>query len=196
MDLEFLDTLQEGWRPVSKAARIGWLAFFGIFLLYALRNKGGFLFIDYAMLPIHEGGHLLFGWFGQTIGVMGGTLLQLLVPLALAVYFVFQRHVIATAFASFFLFENFLNIATYMADARTQALQYVTVGGGGEGIHDWAYLFIKLGVLEHDTQIAAVVRLLGWCGMLAVVAWMWWRTRPPATAPPRDPDWHLRRLKR
>jgi len=45
---------------------------------------------DYVFLPIHEGGHLLFGWFGHTIGVMGGTLLQLFVPLAVAVYFIFQ----------------------------------------------------------------------------------------------------------
>ena len=198
MDLEFLEALREDWRPVSRPARIGWLAFYGLFLLYALSSKSGFLFIDYVMLPIHEGGHLLFGWFGQTLGVMGGTLLQLLVPLALALYFVFQRHLVATAFAAFFFFENFLNVATYMADSRTQALQYVTVGGGGEGIHDWAYLFIKLGVLEHDTQIAAVVRAVGWIGMLGVVAWLWWKSRPQASSlPPRfDQDWHLRGARR
>jgi hypothetical protein len=32
--------------------------------------------------------------------------------------------------------------------------------------------FTSLGVLNHDTQIAAVVRVLGWCGMIAVVAWL------------------------
>jgi len=176
MRLEFLEALGENWQPVSKPARTAWLVFYAVFLLYALTNKSGFLIIDYAFLPIHEGGHLLFGWFGQTLGVMGGTLLQLGVPFTVAVYFVFQRHIPGTAFAAFFFFENFLNVATYMADARAQALQYVTVGEG-EAEHDWTTMFIKLGLLEYDTTIGGVVRVLGWLGMLGVVIWLWWRTK-------------------
>jgi len=30
-------------------------------------------------------------------------------------------------------------------------------------------------VLEHDTQIAAIVRVAGWIGMIAVTAWLGWR---------------------
>ena len=75
MDWDLLATLREDWMPVSKPVRIGWLAFYGIFLLYALTNKTGYLFIDYVFLPIHEGGHLLFGYFGHTLMVAGGTIL-------------------------------------------------------------------------------------------------------------------------
>ena len=81
----------KSWEPVSTPARIGWLAFYGIFLLYALMDKSGYLLIDYVFVPIHEGGHLLFSYFGHTLMVAGGTLLQLGVPLMLAVYFTFQR---------------------------------------------------------------------------------------------------------
>ncbi|MBZ5564611.1 MAG: hypothetical protein LAP13_19605 [Acidobacteriia bacterium] len=187
MQLEFLEALEEDWHPVSKPTRVGWLVFYGIFLVYALTNKSGYLFIDYVFLPIHEGGHLLFRWFGQTLAVLGGTILQLGVPLALAIYFVFQRQILGTAFTAFFFFENFLNVATYMADSRAQALQYVTVGNAEYAEHDWAYIFIKLGVLEHDTAIGAFVRVLGWLGMLGVVAWFGWKTRsrpqPPAKLP-------------
>jgi hypothetical protein len=198
MQLEFLDALEEDWHPVSKPARWGWLVLYAIFLLYTFSNRSGYLVIDYVFLPIHEGGHLLFRWFGETLMVMGGTLLQLGVPLALAVYFVFQRQILGTAFAAFFFFENFLNVGTYMADSRAQALQYVTVGNAEYAEHDWAYLFIKLGVLEHDVTIGHAVRVLGWLGMLGVVAWLWWRSRPPTPAPPTrfDPNWHLRGVKR
>ncbi len=177
MRFEFLELLEEDWRPVSKLGRNAWLAFYGLFLVYALAARGGFLLIDHVNLVVHEAGHLLFGWFGPTLGVWGGTLLQLLVPLALACYFVFQRHLTGTTFASFFFFENFLYIATYMADARSQGLPLVTVGDADAAGHDWNRIFSSLGLLQYDVKIAAVVRLLGWLGMLASVAWFIRRSR-------------------
>jgi hypothetical protein len=170
MDWEFLSPLRENWERVSKPVRMGWLAFYGLFLLYAL--------IDYVFVPIHEGGHLLFGYFGHTLMVAGGTLLQLGVPVMLAVYFAFQRQATGTAFCSFFFFENFLNVATYMADARAQELPLITVGDPDFVEHDWFTMFTQFGVLPYDTKIAAVVRALGWLGMIAVVVWFWWRTKP------------------
>jgi hypothetical protein len=187
MRFEFLAALEEDWKPVSKLALTAWLAFYGFFLLYAFTRKSGFLFIDIVFVPIHEGGHLLFSYFGETLHILGGTLLQLLVPLAIAVYFCFQRHLAGTAFAAFFFFENFLNVGTYMADARAIALDYVTVGEG-EAEHDWTTMFIKLGLLEHDVTIGHAVRLLGWLGMIAIVVWFRWRAKaaaPPAPQAPR-----------
>jgi hypothetical protein len=43
--------------------------------------------------------------------------------------------------------------------------------------HDWFTMFSQMGVLEYDTKIAAVVRAIGWLGMVAVVVWLWWRTQ-------------------
>jgi hypothetical protein len=185
MDIEFLERLRKNWEPVSKPARFGWLAFYAIFLFYAFTERSGYLVIDYVFVPIHEGGHLLFGYFGHWLMVAGGTLLQLGVPVMLAVYFTFQRQATGTAFCSFFFFENFLNVATYMADSRRMELQYVTVGDPDLAEHDWATMFTQMGVLEYDTKIAAVVRTIGWLGMIAVVIWLWWRTRQ--TDPPSGP---------
>jgi hypothetical protein len=187
MDLEFLGAFKEDWKPVSKPALIAWLVFFGLFLLHALTSKSGFLIIDYVFLPIHESGHLLFGYFGSMIGTWGGTLMQLLVPFALTVYFAYERHTAGTAFCAFFFFENFLNISVYMADARRQELQLVTVGSGEDVMHDWFVIFSSLGVLERDTTIAAIVRVVGWVGMLAAVGWLIYRARsskPPTPLPP------------
>ncbi len=175
--LEFLEALEEEWQPVSKAALASWLVFYGLFLLHALADDDGFLLIDHVNLIVHEAGHLLFGWLGATLGWWGGTLLELLVPLALAAYFSFHRQTTGAAFAAFFFFENFLYIATYMADARAQMLPLVTVGDPSLGGHDWFQIFSRLGVLPHDTLIAGWTRALGWVGMLASVAWLVKRAR-------------------
>src|SRR6266567_5324217 len=79
------------WRSLSRLAIAAWLVFYAIFLIYAFRMNGGFLFIDSANLVVHEGGHLLFGWCGATLGLWGGTILQWLVPLLLAAYFFRER---------------------------------------------------------------------------------------------------------
>jgi hypothetical protein len=168
--------LDEPWKPVSRPALVTWLIFYGAFLTYAFFNHGGFLFIDNANLIVHEGGHNLFGWFGPTLGLWGGTLLQWLVPFLLAVYFFQQRQTTGFVFSLFFFFENWLYTATYMADARAQVLPLVTTGDPDFVEHDFYAIFSSLGVLNHDTQIAAVVRLLGWCGMIAVVVWLAIRT--------------------
>ncbi|MBI2817845.1 MAG: hypothetical protein HYX72_12995 [Acidobacteria bacterium] len=179
MELEFLESveeaLSENWQPVSTAALTGWLVFYALFLVYAATHSNGFLFIDNVNLIVHESGHLLFGWFGRTLGLWGGTLMELLVPFALACYFVLCRQPAASAFASFFFFENFLYISVYMADARAQALPLVAVGDPEQGGHDWFNIFSSLGLLQHDTAIAHVVKILGWIGMIATVAWLFLR---------------------
>lgn len=167
-----LSRAHEDWLPISRWAVVAWIAFYSAFLVYAFRAHGGFLFIDSANLVVHEGGHLLFGWFGQTIGLWGGTILQWLVPLLLAAYFFHQRQPAAFVFCLFFFFENWLYTATYMADARAMALPLVTVGDPEFAEHDWHTIFSSLGVLDYDTTIAGVVRLLGWCGMLSCVGWL------------------------
>jgi hypothetical protein len=164
------------WQPVPRRALAAWLIFYALFLLYVFHSQGGFLFIDLANLVVHEGGHLLFGWFGPTLGLWGGTLLQWLVPFLLAAYFFTQRQTGSFTFCLFFFFENWLYTATYMADARAMALPLVTTGDPDYVEHDWHTIFSGLGVLQYDTKIAGTIRLLGWCGMIATVVWLGWRS--------------------
>ena len=79
-------------------------------------------------------------------------------------------------------------VARFLADARAQDLPLLTVGSGDNVIHDWNYLFGKLGVLAHDTQIASAMRVIGWLGMLGIVAWFVWRGLHQ-TAPPARKEW-------
>jgi hypothetical protein len=173
--LPFLESLESDWDPIPRWALVAWSAFYFLFLYQAARGTGFLLLMDGVFVPIHEGGHLLCRFFGEFLNIAGGTLLQLGVPVALALYFLFQRQAQGVAFCLFFFFEEFLPIATYMADARAQDLPLLTIGDGDYVIHDWNYLFGKLGLLQHDIQIAGTVRFIGWTGMLCVAGWLIWR---------------------
>jgi|WetSurMetagenome_2_1015567.scaffolds.fasta_scaffold44422_2 hypothetical protein len=154
------------WKPVSKSVLviggIGALAF----LSHALASQSGFLVLDYVNLPVHEAGHMIFGLFGEKLGIWGGTLMQILIPALFTVYFYQRRETPGTAFSAFWVGENLLNIARYIADARVQELPLV---GGGE--HDWNLILSDLRLLQHDLQIAEAVRFLGWIIMILAVAW-------------------------
>ncbi|MGH9714290.1 MAG: hypothetical protein ACRD5M_13415 [Candidatus Acidiferrales bacterium] len=173
--LPFLEALEEPWDPIPKAALAAWLIFYILFLYQAARGGMFPHLMDGVFVPIHEGGHLLFRFIGEFVSVAGGTMLQLLVPILLASYFLFHRQAQGVAFCLFFMFEQFLPISIYMADARAQDLPLLSVGSGEDVIHDWHYLFGALGVLDHDIQIASIARTVGWIGMFAVVFWLLWR---------------------
>ena len=171
------------WLPLSKAEACGWMLFFAFFLWYAKGKQGGdFLFLDSGNLVIHEGGHALFGYFGDFLRVAGGTILELGVPLLLALAFYVRRQPVGYALFLLITFENLLYVARYMADARAQAMSYVAIGVGAmEGLedpmmHDWYNLFSRFGVLPYDTRIAVAVFKLGWAGMIGTVAWFGWRS--------------------
>ena len=124
-------------------------------------------------------------------GVWGGTLLQWLVPFLLAAYFFYHRQFASFIFCTFFFFENWIYTATYMADARAMVLQLVTLGDPEFAKHDWNTIFGNLGLLDYDTRIGAVVRFLGWAGMLTCTAWLVSRLRKPSEE--LDPSSRLRK---
>src|SRR5580704_11070240 len=171
------DHFLPAWKPFSRIAGIAWVVFYLLFLLYALADRTGFLIIDYVNLMVHEGGHFFFSWFGHTIMILGGTLGELLVPLLCGAYFWWKRETTAVAFSSFWFFENFLYIGTYMADARTSALPLV-----GSEESDWTILFTHWGLLAQDQKIGGIMRTLGWLGMLGTMAWLAYRTRQDAAS--------------
>ena len=136
-------------------------------------------------LGIHEAGHLLFGWLSwDFLTAAGGTLLQLGAPAASIYMFSRQPDYFAAAFCGTWLATNLYNVATYMADARELDLPLVNVGGG-EAEHDWSFMLSAVGVLEWDTRLAALVRLLAfvvaWTSV-AAAAWMLWRMAAPPRA--------------
>ena len=182
--MAFLEDQLGEWKPVSRVAGIAWLAFYALFLLYAFLNTSGFLLLDYVNLMIHEGGHFFFSWFGETIHILGGTLGELIVPFLCAAWFFWQRETTGFAFCMFWFFENFPYIGTYMADARTAALPLV-----GSDESDWTILFGQWNLLTEDQKIGHAMRVIGFLGMIAVVAWLAWRVRTSTAEKPKPFAW-------
>lgn len=60
----FLEPLEYDWAPVPRIALAAWLIFFTLFFYQLVRGTGFFLLMDLVFVPTHEGGHLLFPFFG------------------------------------------------------------------------------------------------------------------------------------
>ena len=175
---EWMESLREvertPWRPVGTPAAVALGILFALVAWFDATARPVWVpVLDSVNLIFHESGHPVFGLLpGETIAILGGTLMQLAVPLMVGGSFWWKRQAAGFGFAGFWLFQNFHNIAAYMADARAQELPLV---GGGE--HDWTTLFTQWGCLGRDTDIARVVAALGWLGMLAAALWLGWHWR-------------------
>jgi len=159
--------MKTSWEPVSRIVLAVGILSAVAFWIHALTNNSGFLLLDYINLPFHEFGHLFFGILGEGIGIWGGTIFQLLIPLIIFINFYLRKETSGVAFSAFWFGENLLNISWYIADARRMELPLV---GGGE--HDWNTILSGLGMLKYDTTIAGIVKTFGWLIMIATVVWL------------------------
>lgn len=134
-------------------------------------------------LGIHELGHFVFGMLGETWGVAGGSILQILIPVISIFMFLRQPDFFAVAFTLGWLSTNFFDVATYIGDAVKMNLPLVSPFGGENAIHDWNYLLNQFNLSEHHEVISNLVRLLGVFAMLdGLILGTWllvlmWRTR-------------------
>ena len=123
-------------------------------------------------LVFHEAGHVLFGFFGRFLGVVGGSLLQFALPLVLAGAFLKQSDPFGAVVCTWWAGQNLLDLAPYIADAR--ALQLVLLGGKTgaevEG-HDWEYLLTELYWLRFDRTLGLGAHRLGLMMMAGALIW-------------------------
>jgi len=141
-------------------------------------------------LGIHEGGHLLTSSFGQFTCSAAGSFLQCAVPVLSMFVFLKQRDYFGIVVCFGWLATNLVQVGVYMSDAEKLALPLVTVGAGTGNIatmHDWHYLFGRMGLLRSCELLGAATRLLGHLSMLACMAgggWLLWQMfRHPKAAP-------------
>lgn len=142
-------------------------------------------------LVFHEAGHVLFGFFGRFMAVLGGSLFQFALPLALAGVFLKQRDQFGAAVCTWWAGQNLLDLAPYIADAR--ALQLVLLGGKTgaevEG-HDWEYLLGQLGWLRFDRTLGLGAHRLGLAMMMGALIWgAIYLAKDPEEPPDPVVDW-------
>ena len=119
-------------------------------------------FLDGVNLALHEGGHLMFAAFGQTLQVLGGTIGQLFFPIACAASFAHRKQIFEAAVCGVWAAESLMYTARYLGDARAQALPLV-----GGHLHDWNYLLSEAGLLGWSEPFGSALHLLA---SLAAVA--------------------------
>jgi cell division FtsZ-interacting protein ZapD len=106
--------------------------------------------------------------------VLGGSLLQVLVPLVVSGAFLFrQANNFGASVGLWWTGQSLADVAVYIRDARELRLQLLGGGTGADrpGWHDWENLLGRLGLLEQERIIAAVVGLSGLALMVLALVW-------------------------
>ncbi|MEF9476256.1 MAG: hypothetical protein L0958_06185 [Candidatus Mariimomonas ferrooxydans] len=170
---ELIETTDRWIYRSGKYFIVGLMAFF---FFYMVIKRSSWCFLDYVNLPFHESGHIIFGFFGETIAFLGGTFGQLMWPAILTVYFIKRREPLSASFCLFWFGENFLNISKYIADARSMVLPLV-----GGGIHDWNFLLGKWHILRYDHTIANFIFVLGVIIMTGSMVWAFFAKSPESS---------------
>ncbi len=116
--------------------------------------------LDTINLFIHEAGHLFFKILGQWLYILGGSLTQVLIPLALLVV-VWRANISQIWYPGFWLGENMVNVSVYIKDAPYRKLKLLAAGL----IHDWNWL------LNGDQDTAEILGgTVYWLGILICFA--------------------------
>lgn len=147
------------WRWVVFAL----LVVYSLWLIFAYEYH----FIDNVNLAFHEAGHIFLTPFGETMHFLGGTIGQLVFPVAVMVHFWRQEKLFEVLIGGIWLAESLMYAAEYMADAKPQVLPLV-----GGGVHDWNFLFSKWGLLESSAFIAGLIHVLASLFLLACLGLM------------------------
>lgn len=142
---------------------------YNILLSVSYKHVFGFSMIYFVMdnltLIIHEAGHTIFGIFGwRFLTVLGGTLLQMLIPFVLFIVSWRGRKIFASQASLYWLGFTWLDSAAYSADAYSQDLPLI--GNLPKSSHDFLNLLSDLNILNHYMTVAWVMFSIGFLILL------------------------------
>jgi hypothetical protein len=136
-------------------------------------NYAGESFLHNVSLPFHEAGHIILSPFGDFMGVLGGSLFQILIPAICMGAFLKQSDVFGASISLWWIGQNFIDCAPYINDARAQVLVLLggVTGQDAPGYHDWNNILGTLGLLKLDHVIANISH---WFGiLLMLISFLW-----------------------
>jgi len=139
-------------------------------------------FMHNIVLPIHEAGHVFFMPFGEFLGVLGGSLFQVALPLGIAAAFLLrQRDPFAASICLWWAGASLVDIAPYIWDSLEPRMLLLGGHTGADGPHDWIYLLERFGALGRAHAWGVAVHHLSvliMVGGLAAGALCLWRQQP------------------
>ena len=119
-----------------------------------LEHPDRWLFLDNVNLIVHEAGHVLWRIFGEFLYFLGGSVTQILVPLAFVMYFWRSNQRFAACVAAFWTASSLFNLSVYVGDARAMELPLL---GGDNVEHDWNWILSSLNALGSDHVLSGIV---------------------------------------
>ena len=128
------------------------------------------MFLHGIDLIFHEAGHVIFGFFGDFIAALGGSLNQVLIPAVCAGYFLAHHQPASAAIPLAWTGESLTDVAVYVADGRARALPLLAEGL----IHDWNYLLGRTGLLDWAETLGRLAYATGVLLILAAAAILVW----------------------
>ncbi len=125
-----------------------------IYVLYYANTSLSWHFIDNVDLLFHEAGHVIFMLFGEFMTILGGSVLQILVPLICAGYFLFARQQWeAVVIMIYWTAINLINVSVYAGDALAMRLPLLT---GDVDSHDWNQILFRLNLLQSTYLVSNI----------------------------------------
>ena len=121
--------------------------------------------IDTIDLFIHEGGHGIFSLFGRFIYFLGGSLMQIILPVTTIIVFLKTSGLRSLIGTLYWLGHNMINVSIYIDDAPKQQLTLIS----RHAIHDWRWLCNTMGIMDSSGDLAAVVAFLGTISLLGAI---------------------------
>lgn len=104
-------------------------------------------FIQNVNLIFHEAGHVLFMFFGEFMHILGGSLLEILIPLLVTIHFVRSKQLFSAGCTSWWMATAFLSVSIYASDANERLLPLIT---RDVSTHDWYNLLLMFNLLKYD----------------------------------------------
>jgi hypothetical protein len=129
------------------------------------------MFRMWTFLPIHEAGHLFFTPLGTTMMFLGGSILQILLPLLWSLLG-FRKRWQTAPFALFWVGENMMDVSLYVRDAPTR---YLPLLGGHASRHDWYNILVGWDAVKHSGTLADILFFFGaLVCMVSIIAGISW----------------------
>ena len=167
---------RNGWVRAPLLLWLGWI------LLRLWSDPGAPTIFAGIDLAIHEIGHILWSPFGEFMGFAGGSLTQVMAPVAAGAVLYRQNDWFGVAFAAAWLGINCFEIAAYAGDALTRQLPLVSPGTG-EPEHDWTWMLATLDLLPRTEAVAAAWLWAGRLSMIGGIGFGAWVLRLMARRP-------------
>jgi hypothetical protein len=150
--------------------KLGFAILAALYFLWCAYDPFTWKLLDNVDLAIHEAGHPIFHIFGEFIGIAGGSIMQVLMPLVFFGYFLFRGQYYSASFVLFWVGQSILNVFVYANDAVVMQLMLTSGMTGSEGgFHDWNYLLDATGMLGHVKLVAGIIRFLGTAVILTAI---------------------------